>query len=160
MTEPLSVAVGIVEHDAKVLLINRERGAYTDKWALPGGKIEQEEHVDEAVRREVKEEAGIQTTFEAYEGIVSEHVIEEDTIQDHFILHICRLSPEETVISDGAEGQTRWVSLDERDTLDDAIVRSDHRILQELTDGQFSGYYCCVIDETDERHELVRFESR
>lgn len=158
MSGPLSVAVGVVIQDGNVLLINRERGEYTDKWALPGGKIETGEHVDEAVVREVREEAGIGTRFETYEGIVSEQLLDGDTITNQFVLHICRLSPLEKGLSSGDEGETRWVSMEDIGSYEGSIVASDYRILQECIEDRFSGCYQCRIDETGDRHSLERFE--
>lgn len=158
MNIPLSVAVAIVHDDDKVLLIRRERGDYTGLWALPGGKIEQDEHVDEAASREIQEEAGIETTFDAYEGIVSEHLKDDEGLSNHFILHICRLTPDDTTIETRDEGETRWMSIDDIEEQQDTIIPSDYRILKELVDDTFSGYYQCIIEESGEQQELQRFE--
>lgn len=52
-----------IRHEGKILLL-RESSAYRDgaeagKWDLPGGRIESGETLDEALSREVKEEAGL-----------------------------------------------------------------------------------------------------
>lgn len=49
-------AYGIIEHEGNVLLVNVRS---TGKWFLPGGAIEVNETLVEALRREVKEETGI-----------------------------------------------------------------------------------------------------
>lgn len=43
----------------KVLLIKRRKDPFQGQWALPGGFIEDTENLEEAVRRELKEETGI-----------------------------------------------------------------------------------------------------
>lgn len=53
-------AYGIIIHDEKIALIRKARGGYKGKLDLPGGGIEHMETPDEAVRREIMEEAGIE----------------------------------------------------------------------------------------------------
>ncbi|MDA1169524.1 MAG: NUDIX domain-containing protein [bacterium] len=49
-------AYGIVTHGNKILLINTKS---TNKWFFPGGEIEKGEKIEEALRRELREETGI-----------------------------------------------------------------------------------------------------
>jgi len=55
------VGVILVNHERKVLLQLRhcDENYYPDYWTLPGGKIEQNESAQDAVRREVQEELSI-----------------------------------------------------------------------------------------------------
>ncbi len=43
----------------QLLLIQREKEPFKDKWALPGGFLDMEENLEEGVKRELKEEAGL-----------------------------------------------------------------------------------------------------
>lgn len=56
------VAVGVlIQPDGKFLLTSRPEGKdYAGYWEFPGGKIEGNETVQEALRRELHEELGIQ----------------------------------------------------------------------------------------------------
>lgn len=51
----------IVEHDGRILLIQNTYG--NPVWTLPGGGVKRGESPEEAVRREVKEEVGIELVF-------------------------------------------------------------------------------------------------
>lgn len=98
MNAPLSVVVTVVINEGNVLLINRNRGAYVGLWGIPGGKVELDEHIREGAERKVQEEAGIETAFLNHLGIVSEHLLENGELKQHFLLHVCTLSTEQTDI--------------------------------------------------------------
>jgi ADP-ribose pyrophosphatase YjhB (NUDIX family) len=59
-TTGYSIGVGavIVEHD-KVLFVRRAGSHHPGLWMLPGGFVEPDETVDQAVLREVREETGL-----------------------------------------------------------------------------------------------------
>ena len=152
MSKPLSVAVGAVVDNGKILMIKRERGDYSGFWALPGGKIEQGEHVSDAAIREVKEEASIETNFQEYSGIVSEIFG-----QKQFMLHVVELKTTEKSVSGGSEGEVDWVELDSLEELD--VVPSDLKIIEEVVMGN-GGYYECEMSESDGEHVLEKFDRR
>jgi ADP-ribose pyrophosphatase YjhB (NUDIX family) len=49
-------------HDLELLLIRRGGHPYLGKWALPGGFLSPDETLDQAARRELKEETGVDDT--------------------------------------------------------------------------------------------------
>lgn len=69
MSQSIKVAVDAVvfgydpEEGISVLLITRKYEPFQKYWALPGGLVKEEESLEEAVRRESKEEAGIDVTY-------------------------------------------------------------------------------------------------
>lgn len=58
-----AVVFGLDDEDLKVLLIRRDLEPFQGKWALPGGFVRVEESLEEAVRRELREESGIDQLF-------------------------------------------------------------------------------------------------
>ena len=57
------VVFGFDGGELKVLLIERGLEPFKGKWALPGGFVRVNETVDEAARRELAEETGLQNVF-------------------------------------------------------------------------------------------------
>ncbi|MEM6886261.1 MAG: NUDIX domain-containing protein [Verrucomicrobiota bacterium] len=57
------VVFGFDEGDLKLLLIQRGLEPYMGQWALPGGFVRIEESLEEAARRELEEEAGLNKVF-------------------------------------------------------------------------------------------------
>ena len=70
--KPTITVDAVVEKDNKVLLIKRRNAPFKDYWALPGGFIEYGESAEEAVRREVKEEANLDIKIKGLLGVYSD----------------------------------------------------------------------------------------
>ena len=60
MPKPTEVSAGILTRDGRVLACQRRVGqAHSGKWEFPGGKREPGETIEECLRRELREELGI-----------------------------------------------------------------------------------------------------
>jgi 8-oxo-dGTP diphosphatase len=57
------VVFGVDAEGLKVLLIRRALQPFKGRWALPGGFVRIDESVDDAARRELKEETGLNRVF-------------------------------------------------------------------------------------------------
>jgi 8-oxo-dGTP diphosphatase len=58
-----AVIFGYVEKDLKILLIKRKYEPFQDSWALPGGFVLDDESINTAVERELKEETGLENIY-------------------------------------------------------------------------------------------------
>ncbi len=168
---PLSIAISALIKDDKILLIKREKGDYVGLLGLPGGKIEKDEHISKAATREIYEESKIKSEFKKYLGIVSEHLIENGEITNHFLLHLCELEPKTTEVVNGREGELNWFSLDKIKSMKDKIIPSDFLMIEKMIvkgskynlpacrqGREPTNYYDCVLEKIGDNYVLNKFE--
>lgn len=106
----IGVAV-IYDNEGRILIDRRKQeGLLGGLWEFPGGKIEPNETVEDCVRREIKEELGIEIT-------VQDRLITIDHAYTHFkvtlnVFNCSHVSGEpQTIECD----EVKWVTLDEID---------------------------------------------
>ena len=58
----------VVDRDGRVLLGRRARPPYEGRWDLPGGFLDEAEHPLDALRRELREETGLEVEPEHFLG--------------------------------------------------------------------------------------------
>jgi len=153
----MPVAISALVSDGKILLIKRIKGDYIGLWSLPGGKIEKNEHLSEAATREILEESGIKSDFKKHIGTVSEHLIENGAVIQHFLLHFCELAPKSTEITTDREGQLAWFPFSELEKMKDSIIPSDFLMIRKILLDRESNYYDCVIEKTGDSFTLKKF---
>jgi 8-oxo-dGTP diphosphatase len=114
------VAVGaIVFRDNRVLLVRRGEPPSRDLWAIPGGRVEIGETLQQAAEREILEETGI--TILAREPVYTFDYIERDGAalpRFHYVIVdlIADYVRGETRAGDDA-ADVRWISAAELDEL-------------------------------------------
>ncbi len=70
--KPSLTTDGIIIYKKKLVLIKRGRSPFKDRYALPGGFVEYNEKVENAVVREMKEETGLFTEIKSIFGVYSD----------------------------------------------------------------------------------------
>jgi A/G-specific adenine glycosylase len=119
MSEPRSplphkqIGVAVIWNDQGQVLIDKrpQKGLLGGLWEFPGGKVEPQETLPDCIRREIKEELGIEIE-------VGNHLITVDHAYTHFkvtlTVHHCRhLTGEPQPL---ACDEVRWVTLDDLET--------------------------------------------
>jgi phosphoglycolate phosphatase len=106
--------VGALIHDGagNVLMIRTHK--WSDLWGIPGGKIERGESSEAALRREIREETGLEISDIRF--VMNQDCIDSPEFirPEHFILlnYLAKASSRDVTLNDEAE-HFRWVSLDE-----------------------------------------------
>ena len=84
---PVLGAAAVVIHDGRVVLIRRGKAPSAGEWSIPGGAVELGESVESALRREVREETGLDIAvgrfLEVFERV--EHD-DEGAVRFHFVV--------------------------------------------------------------------------
>jgi len=77
----------LVYQDDKILLIKRGKEPYKGHWSLPGGSQEAGETLEEAARRELKEETGLEARKLIF-GKVRDRITynKDGSLEFHFVL--------------------------------------------------------------------------
>jgi nucleoside triphosphatase len=99
------------------LLLTRSH-KWRDRYVVPGGHIELGERIEEALRREIREEIGIEVEDIAF--LCFQEFVFDDAFwkQRHFIFfdHTCRTTDTDVTLNDEAQEYV-WVSIDEALTM-------------------------------------------
>ena len=130
----IEVAAGLVFRDGKLLITQRPAGGHlAGLWEFPGGKREPQESFEQALRRELMEELGIEIEVrDLVESIT--HAYPEKTVRLQFFRCGWRhYEPQALGCS-----AFRWVSRQELDRYE--FPAADARLLDRLaTDGTLWG---------------------
>ncbi len=142
----VNVVIGVIVKEEKVLLVKRERGDFIGLFALPGGKVEESEHIDEAICREVKEELGLKLTFAKLLGTATEvmHDKEETTM-----LYCCEMKMNIKQNITNPEFQYKWFSKEEL-IHSKEIVESDKVMVQKFFYERKENYLKLDCDKNEE----------
>ena len=113
---PIVGVGGVVVQDGRALIVKRAHEPRKGEWSLPGGIVELGETLVEAVRREIKEETGLEVEVgEVVEVFDRVHRL-DGRIQYHFVIvdYLCRPTGGTLCAADDAE-DAAWVTSDEID---------------------------------------------
>jgi mutator protein MutT len=91
----LAVVGCFVEYDGKILLLHRSpHKPQGNTWAIPAGKVEGDEPIEQALVRELWEETGIQTEPSALEFLHTFYCSFQQSKLD-FVYHVFKLKLDE-----------------------------------------------------------------
>jgi 8-oxo-dGTP diphosphatase len=109
------IAVGaVVLHDGGLLMVRRGREPAKGLWTIPGGRVEHGEYLADALKREVREETGLDIEVKELLGILEVPADPHYVILDYVAVP---LGSSEAVAGDDVD-EVRWVPLDEVTKLD------------------------------------------
>lgn len=121
----IRVSAAVIHKDGKIFATQRGYGEYKGKWEFPGGKREEGESGEEALKREIKEE--LDST------IIIEKLIcttEYDYPTFHLTMDVYLATLLEGKLTLLEHEDAKWVSLDFIDTLD--WLGADWSVIEEI----------------------------
>lgn len=134
----------------RLLMLRRKKEPFSGHWTAPGGKIRPGESPLDAIRREMKEETGLEIIEPRLKAVCSE------TGDTHYnwLLFIFRAHRYTGELVESDEGELRWLSLD--DLEHQRLPDVDRRILRFVLDDAPEPYYFRVV--YDEEHNVAELE--
>ena len=130
---PISTVGALIFNPAgEVLMIRTHK--WSNLWGIPGGKIKLNEAADEALRREVREETGLEIQNIRF-AIVQDCISSKEFYREaHFVLlnYTCTSAGGQVTLNDEAE-EYQWIKPE--DALKKLPLNTPTRILIEATKG-------------------------
>ncbi len=137
-TRPLVVVAGLVVQRGRVLVARRVSGARAGRWEFPGGKVDAGESHEEALRRELVEELGLDVTVGEGLGAVRERYPDR-VVELH--AYRCRVTPGSIATPRaGQHDELRWLDPSALGSVD--LCEADRPFAQRIaaaTDGDGTG---------------------
>jgi 8-oxo-dGTP diphosphatase len=121
----VKVVAAIIRNDGKIFATQRGYGTFKDGWEFPGGKIEQGETPQEALRREIREE--LETDIEVGDLF---DTIEYDYPEFHLSMgcYFCTIRSGSLVLKE--HEAAKWLTKKNLDSVD--WLPADVTIIEEL----------------------------
>lgn len=112
---PIPAVAAVIVEEGEILLVRRGGRVAIGTWALPGGKIEWGETMEQAVRREAREETGLSVEVQKIAGVF-DLIIYDVEIDAHYVIvdFFARRISGELRSGDDAD-ECRWVPLSQLD---------------------------------------------
>jgi len=100
----------LIHQDSKILLGLKKRGFGKGRWNGFGGKLNEEETIEEAAKRELKEEAGIHANEIEKKGIIK---FEFQSDVEDFEIHIFHVTNFEGEPTESEEMKPQWFNTED-----------------------------------------------
>jgi 8-oxo-dGTP diphosphatase len=106
---------GVVVREGRALIVKRAHEPRRGEWSIPGGAVEVGERLTDAVRRELREETGLEVevggVLELFDRI---HHDSDGRVRYHFVIvdYLCHAPNGDAVAGTDAEA-VAWVTADE-----------------------------------------------
>lgn len=122
-------ADAVIIKDGKILLVKRGTQPFLGMWAVPGGRLEGNETLEQCAIRETREESGLEAKVERLVGIYSKPA--RDPRKIIAAAYLCSITGGTQKPQQGEINEVRWFSLDNLPPLasDHAQIIQDARKL-------------------------------
>lgn len=109
-----AIVFGYSDNKLNVLLIKQKFGALKNKWALVGGFVKDNETINEAVNRELKEEAGIKVNYLEQLYTFGDKIDRDPRFRVVTIAYFALVNSTELILkADSDAEEAKWFSITE-----------------------------------------------
>lgn len=109
---PVPAVAAVVVRDGEILLVRRGKEPSKGKWSVPGGSVEWGETLAQAVKREVREETGLETEVGDVAGVYDLMPTGADGVQYHYVIIDFFAQPTGGTLTPGSDADdARWVPI-------------------------------------------------
>lgn len=133
-----AVVFGYKENKLYVLLIQQKFGSLNTYWALPGGLVQEDESLLEAVKRELKEETNVSVNYLEQLYTFGDDISRDPRNRVISVAYFALVDPSKlTLIADTDADHVSWVEIDKIPNLafdhDEIVNRAIKRLKNKLT---------------------------
>jgi 8-oxo-dGTP diphosphatase len=126
------VALTIGDGQLRALVIRRGQDPFKNRWALPGGFVRPNENLDQAAKRELREETGLHPTAVHLEQLASYGDPDRDPRMRVVTVAYLTLSPNLPVPVAGTDAAAaRWTDVNDLLKSSRSLAFDHHRILRD-----------------------------
>ncbi len=108
MMKTIRVVAAIIEKNNKIMIAKRLKGEFAGLWEFPGGKYEEGETGEQAIKREIEEEFDVEINVDQFLCTVEHQYSSFYLIMD---CYICDLISENMMLHD--HSAIRWIDPEE-----------------------------------------------
>ncbi len=119
-TRPVVGVGAVIIEDGKILLVKRGNEPNKGKWSIPGGLVRTGETLEEALKREIKEEIGVDIEIGEVACVTEEIFYDrEGKVKYHYIIIDFFAEIKSGKITAGSDAKdVRWVSIERLDEVE------------------------------------------
>lgn len=122
----IRVVAAIIEKDNKILIARRLKGEFAGLWEFPGGKYEENETGEEAIKREIEEEFDIEIDVNRYLCTIEHQYDSFYLVMD---CYMCTMITDNMILHDHSD--IRWIDPKE-DNID--FVPADIKVIRKYNE--------------------------
>ena len=131
MNKIKQVVAAIILREGKILICQRtEDQAMPLKWEFPGGKVEQDEDLKDALHRELEEELGIDAVIGRKIAAIQHTYANGASLE----LYFYRVDQFKNEIENRIFQDVRWINREELPTYD--FLEADVRLVRDISAGK------------------------
>jgi 8-oxo-dGTP diphosphatase len=135
----VAVGAAVVRDSSSVLFVRQTYPPFAGEWVVPAGLPEPGETIDQAIRRELREEAGLEVEVVGLIGLTSVVAPPPRYVSSHvFVVFLCRPLGEAAPVADGVENDAaRFFSLEELTVLREPVESQSRIIAERILRGDY-----------------------